>query len=49
MACNAFGDLPDLNDLKNKIFNVKSHKKIDFNNYLLLMVREKLRSVFTGP
>jgi len=36
MACNAFGDLPNLNDLKNNIFNVKSHKKIDFNNYLLL-------------
>ncbi len=34
MACNAFGDLPGLNDIKNKIFYVKSHKKIDFNNYL---------------
>jgi len=33
-ACNAFGDLPELNDIKNNIFYVKSHKKIDFNNYL---------------
>jgi len=36
MACNVFDDLPNLNDLKNNIFNVKSHKKIVFNNYLFL-------------
>ncbi len=45
-ACNAFGDLPDLNDLKNNIFNVKSHKNIVFNNYLFL--KKKFFFTFLG-